>query len=186
MLETGMTAVKEEETITEPTADDYLKAYVCPHCMCDDASNFKKLTEDIYGNFVCYGGFGDVQYRVRPWYCYNCGSVFTTWIRDRYTSIFPNLLGLIMISACAFLPILFLILGLVFHDGDYMFIAGISALSCYTYDSLVIANSCRKRKKEPKDIELWIRESIKNNSNLSSELHIIRRNEKTKIENGGI
>ena len=59
-----------------------------------------------------------------------------------------------------------------------MFVAGISALYCYTYDSLVIANSCRKRKKEPKDIELWIRESIKNNSNLSSELHIIRINEK--------
>ena len=186
MIETGMVAVREEVLGTEPTEDDYLKAYVCPHCMCDDASNFKKLMEDIYGNFVCYGGFGDVQYRVRPWYCRNCGNVFTTWIRYRNTSIFPNLLVLLMIAGLSFLPILYLILGLVFHDGDYMFVAGISALSCYTYDSIFIAHSCRKRKKEPKDIEIWIRDSIKNNSNLSSELHIIRRNEKTKTERGGI
>lgn len=180
MLETGMVAVREEVLSTEPTTDDYLKAYVCPHCMCDDTSNFKKLMEDIYGNFVCYSGFGNVRYRIRPWYCRNCGNVFTTWIRNRNTNIFPNLLSLLMISGFAFFPILYLILGLVFHDGDYMFVAGISALFCYTYDSIVIANSFRKRKNEPKDIEIWIRDSIKSNSNLSSELRIIRINEKQR------
>jgi hypothetical protein len=150
-METGMTIIK-----TKNEMYDNLKATVCPCCYDSNEEDFIKLdnyTRDP--NFVCYHGFGNVQYHIMPWYCKNCKQFFTTWMCERQTNVVKEILILLAISVLTFLPVVCAMLVWYEPSNFRKFLLCLSIGLAMAIDIPILLN-INENNNEPKNIDDWI------------------------------